>query len=185
MFSHMNLIDIKMEENFDKLLQRKCDGHNKYKASYFCINPLCVKNSTSFLCELCYNNHCKSHLKHKEIKTVDEIFSTKRFNQMKEDCKIDSSHQDKINKLLQDLDHIFGKLKETLSSAIDEECKKAKTHIKQNFSINNEYVIKIFKEHEQVLLDLFTKDEVINNFTLMITPYLESLIKYQKLLGGK
>ena len=96
---------------------------------------------------------------------------------MKEDCKIDSVHQEKINQISQDLDQIFGKLKETLSNVIDEECKRAKAHIQQNFSIDYEYIRNAFKEHEQVLLDLFNRDEIINNFTLTINPYLESFNK--------
>ena len=53
------------------------------------MNLSCVKNSTSFLCELCYNNHSQNHINHKKIKYVDEIFLMRRFTQMKEDCKID------------------------------------------------------------------------------------------------
>ena len=79
MFSHVNLIshDIKIEKNFEKLLQRKCDSHTKYKASYFCTNHSCVKNSTSFLCKRCYNNHPKNHLNHKEIKSIRDLFQMK------------------------------------------------------------------------------------------------------------
>ena len=96
---------------------------------------------------------------------------------MKEDCKIDSAYQEKINQISQDLDQIFGKLKETLSNIIDEECKKAKAHVHQHFSLDNEYIMKVFKEHEQVLLNVFTKDEIINNFNITITPYLETFNK--------
>ena len=179
MFSHMNFItnDIKIEENFEKLLQRKCDGHNKYKASYFCTNLSCVKNSTSFLCELCYDNHPQNHCNHKEIKSVGDLFQMKRFNQMKEDCKIDPSFQDKINNVLQDLDHMFETLKIILCDIIDKECKNAKAHIQQKFLIENECIMEVFKEHERVLLDVFTKDEIISNFNLTINPYLESFNK--------
>ena len=85
-FTYVNLIDDekKIEDNFEKLLPKKCDSHNKYKASYCCINPLCVKNSCCFICELCYNNHSKSHLNNKKIKSVADLFQMKRFNQMKE-----------------------------------------------------------------------------------------------------
>ena len=166
-----------IENNFEKLRQRKCDSHNKYKASYFCTNSLCVTNSLCFLCQLCYKNHSKNHLNYQKIMSIEDLFSVKALAQMKEDCKIDSALQEKINQISQDLDQIFGKLKETLSIIIDEECKKAKAHIKQKFSLNNEYVMKIFKEHEQVLLDVFTKDEVIINFNLTINPYLESFNK--------
>ena len=160
MLSHMNLIsnDIKIEENFEKILQRKCDSHNKYKAFYFCTNLSCVKNSTSFLCELCYNNHPKSHFNHKEIQYLGDLFQIKRLKQMKEECKIDPSFREKINKVLEDLDNIFGKLKETSSKMIDEECKKTKAQVQQKFSIDYEYIMKAFKEHEKVLLDVFTKD---------------------------
>ena len=179
MLSFVNLVsdDIKIEENFEKLLQRKCDTHNKYKASYCCINLLCVKNSCCFLCELCYSNHPQSHLNNKEIKTVDQIFSTKRFTQMKDDCKIDPSFQDIINKVLQDIDNMFETLKITLCDIIDKECKKVKAHIQQKFSLDNEYIMEIFKEHEKVLIDVFTKDEIIDNFNLMISPYLESFTR--------
>ena len=37
--------------------------------------------------------------------------------------------------------------------------------------------MEVFKKHEQVLLDLFTKDEIINNFNLTINPYIESFNK--------
>ena len=176
MFSYVNLVsnDIKIEENLEKIRQKRCDNHNKYEASHFCTNLSCVKNSTSFLCELCYNNHPKNHFNHKEIQSVGDLFQMKRFNQMKEYAKFDPAHQEKINQISQDLDHIFGKLKETLSNIIDEECKKAKANVQQNFSIDNEYIIKAFKEHEKVLLDVFTKDEINNNFNITIIPYLES-----------
>ena len=179
MFSYVNLVnnDIKIEENLEKLRQKRCDSHSKYKASYFCTNFSCLKNSTSFLCEFCYNNHSTNHLKQKEIQSVEDLFSTKRLTQMKEDCKIDSSHEDKINKVLQDLDHIFKTLKINLCNIINKECKKIKVHIKQKFSIDNEYIMKILKKHEQVLLDVFNKDEIMNDFNLIINPYLESFNK--------
>ena len=150
MFTYVNLVsdEKKIEENLEKIRQKRCDSHNKYKASHFCSNILCVKNSTSFLCQFCYNNHSINHLKYKEIHFVEDLFSTKSLTQMKEDSKLDSSHEDKINKILQDLDHIFGKLKENLRIVIDQECNKAKAYVKQKFSIDNEYIMKIFKEHE-------------------------------------
>ena len=58
--------DIKIEQNFEKLRQKKCNNHDKQKASYFCTNVSCIQNSTSFLCKLCYNSHSKNHLNHKE-----------------------------------------------------------------------------------------------------------------------
>ena len=179
MFGYANLIsdEKKIEENFEKLLQRKCDNHNKYKASYFCTNISCVKNSTNFLCELCYNNHSKSHLYHKEIKSVWDLFQMKRFNQMKEDCKIDPADQEKINQISQDLDHMFDTLKITLCNIIDKEYMKAKAHIQQKFSLDNEYIMKIFKEHEKVLKDVFNKDEIMANFNMIVHPYLESFNK--------
>ena len=163
MLSYFVLNDeIKIEENLEKLRQKKCDTHNKYKASHFCMNPLCINNSLSFLCELCYINHSKDHFNHKEIKYVDEIFfSTKRLTQMKEDCKIDTIHEGKINVILQNLDQIFEKLKETFCNVIDKELNKEKAHILKTFSLDNEYVMKVFKEHEKVLLDLFNKDEIL------------------------
>ena len=176
MFNYVNA-EIKIEKNLENLRQRKCDSHNKYKASYFCTNFSCVKNSTSFLCEICYKNHSRNHLNSQEIKSVWDLFPMKRLNQMKEDCKIDPAHQEKINRISQDLDQIFGKLKVTLCDIIDKECKKLKAYIQQNFSIENEYTMKIFKEHEQVLVDLVTNDEIINNFNLMINTYLESFNK--------
>ena len=179
MLSYVNLVsnDLKIEENLEKIRQKRCDSHNKYKASHFCTNHLCIKNSTSFLCQFCYNNHSKNHKNNEEIQSVEDLFSTKRLTQMKEDCKLDSSHEDTINEILQVLDQIFGKLKETFSNVIDEQCKKAKAKIKQNFSIDYEYIIKAFKEHEQVLLDVFTKDEIINNYNITIIPYLETFNK--------
>ena len=179
----MNLVsnDIKIEENLEKIRQKRCDSHNKYKASHFCTNLSCIKDSISFLCEFCYNNHFINHFNNKEIKTVDEIFSTKRLTQMKEDCKIDSSHQEKINQILQDLDQIFRKLKETLCNIIDQECNKAKAHIQQKFSIDNEYIMKIFKKHEQVLIGLFTKEEINNNFNLTINSFIESYNKVSEI----
>ena len=169
--------EIKIEENFEKLRQRKCNSHNKYKACYFCTNFSCVQNSTSFLCELCYNDHPKNHFNNKEIKSVEDLFSMKRLIQMKEDCKIDPAYQDKINQISQDLDQIFEKLKETLCNMIDEVCKKAKANFHQKFSLDNEYIMKIIKEHEQVLINLFNKDTIITNFNLSINPYLKSFIK--------
>ena len=96
---------------------------------------------------------------------------------MKDDCKIDPSFQDKINKVLQELGYIFETLKITICDTIDKECKKAKAHIQQRFLIENEYIMKVFREHEKVLIDIFTKDEIINNFYLNINPYLESFNK--------
>ena len=176
MIRFINLVDdeIKLEENLEKICQKRCDSHNKYKATHFCTNFSCVKNSTSFLCELCYNNHSKNHLKHKEIKGVEDLFSLKRMSQIKEDCKIDPVHQEKINQISQELDKIFGKLKETFSNMIDQECTKAKANIQQKFSIENEYIMKIIKEHEQMFRDIFTKNEIMNNFQLAINPYLDS-----------
>ena len=171
--------DAKIQENLEKIRQKKCESHNKYQASHFCTNSTCVKNSTSFLCELCYNNHSKNHLNSKEIKTVDELFSTKRLTQIKEGCKLDLLYEDKISQVLQDIDKKFRKLKKTISSIIDDECKKAKNHVKEKFSLdkNNECIMRIVKEHEKVLLDLFTKDEIMNGFELAINPYLENFAK--------
>ena len=179
MINFVSLIDgeFKIEENLEKIRQKKCNSHNKYKASYFCINPSCVKNSTSFLCELCYNNHSKNHAQCQEIKFIDDLFSTKRFSQIIEDYQKNSSDRDEIDTILQDLDQIFGKLKGDISNIIDEECKKSKDHIKNNYSIDSQYIMKIFKQHEQILLDLFIKDEIMNNFNLTINPYLESFSK--------
>ena len=42
------------------------------------------------------------------------------------------------------------------------------------FLLDNEYIMEVFKEHEHVLLDLFNKDEIINNFDLIINTYLKS-----------
>ena len=181
MLSFVNLVndEMKIQENLEKIRQKKCDSHNKYQASHFCTNPSCIKNSTSFLCEFCYNNHSKNHLNRKEIKTIDELFSTKRLTQMKEDCKLDSAFEEKVIQVLQDLDRKFGKLKKTVSKIIDDECKKAKNHVKEKFSAakNNERIMKVINEHEKVLLDLFTKDEIMKGFELAINPYLESIGK--------
>ena len=177
MFSLSNEEKMSIEENFEKLCQKKCNEHNKYKASYFCVNPLCVTNSSCFLCQFCYKNHSKTHLNYYEIKYIDEIFSTKGLTQMKEDCKIDPAYQEKVNAVLQDLDQIFEKLKSTLCSIIDQECEKEKAYIEQKFSLDNEYIMKVFKEHEKVLLDLFSNDATINNFNIAINPYLESFNK--------
>ena len=80
--------NVKIEKNLEKIRQKKCDSHNKYQASYCCINPSCY---------------------------VDELFSTKRLVQIKENCKIDPAYQEKIHQVLQDLDHIFGKSKENIN----------------------------------------------------------------------
>ena len=37
--------------------------------------------------------------------------------------------------------------------------------------------MKVFKEHENVLLDLFSKDATMTNFNTAINPYLESFNK--------
>ena len=169
--------EAKIEENLEKIRQKRCDSHNKYKAAYFCTNVSCIKNSTSFLCGLCYDNHSKNHLNNKEIKSIEDLFSTKRLSQIKEDSKIDSSHEVKLKQILQDLDEKFGKLKESFNSIIDEECKKVKANIKEKYSVNNEYIIKIIKEHDQILHNLFTKNEIMNNFKTAINPYIESFDK--------
>ena len=165
---------IKIEANLEKIRQKKCDSHNRYKASYFCTNVSCVINSTSFLCELCYDNHSKNLPNHREIKAVDDLFSTKRLTQIKQDCKID---EDKIKLLLLDVDQKFGKLRENFSRIIDEECKKVKAHVKDKYSVDNESIMKIIKEHEQMLQKLFTKNEIMNDFQLLINPYLKSFDK--------
>ena len=187
MLNSVSLIDseIKIQENLKKIRQIKCASHNKNKASYFCTNASCVQNSTSFLCELCYDNHSKNHAQHHEIKYIDDIFSTNRFNQIKADCKIDPSYQDKIDQILHDIDQMFGSLKENFGNVIDQECKKVKNHIKEHLSIDNKYIVKVLKDHEQMLLQLFTKDDVINNFNLAITAYLESFGKLSKAFGCK
>ena len=179
MIGFIGLVDseIKIQENLEKIRQKRCDSHSKYKASHFCTNISCVKNSTSFLCELCLKNHSKNHFNCQEIKTVDEIFSTKRLTQIKEDFKIDSSHTDKISQVLKDIDEKFGKLKVNINKIVDEECDKAKALIKQKYSEDNEPIMKIVKEHEQLLLNLFAKDEIMNNFELTINPYLQSFAK--------
>ena len=102
MLSYVNLVsnDIKIQENLEKLRQRKCNSHNKYKASYFCTNALCVINSLCFLCQLCYKNHSKIHFIDQEMRPIDDLFSTKALVQRKEDSKLDSSHEDTINKIL-------------------------------------------------------------------------------------
>ena len=88
-----------------------------------------MKNSTSLLCELCYNDNPKNHFNSKEIKSVKDLFSIKGLSEMKEDCKIGPAYQEKIYQISQDRDQIFKKLKETLCNMIDQECKKAKTYI--------------------------------------------------------
>ena len=174
--------EIKIEENFEKIRQKKCDSHNRYKASHFCTNISCVKNSTSFLCELCYRSHSKNHVISQEIKTIDEIFSTKRLTQIKVDCKMDSSNKNKVDQVLKGLDEKFGKLKVNICKIIDEECNKAKAHIKEKYSLDNEPIMKIVRKHEQILLDLFTKDEIMNNFQGTINLYLESFSKISEAL---
>ena len=171
--------ELKIQENLVKIRHKKCDSHNKYQASYFCTNSSCVKNSTSFLCELCYKKHSKNHLNYQKIQYVDEIFSTKRLARMKEDCKIDSAYEEKVSQVLQNIDQKFEKLKKTLCNIIDDECKKAKNHVNEIFSAdkNNERIMKIVKDHEKVLLDLFTKNEIMNSFQLAMNPYLESFAK--------
>ena len=62
------------------------------------------------------------------------------------------------------MDEKFGKLKVNIRKIIDEEFNKAKAHIQKNFSVDNEPIMKIVKYHEQMFLDLFIKDEIINNF---------------------
>ena len=91
MFSLFNE-ETTIENNLEKLRQRKCDSHNKYKASYFCTNSLCVTNSLCFLCQLCYKNHSKNHFINQEIKSIEDLFSTKALTQMKEDSQLDSSY---------------------------------------------------------------------------------------------
>ena len=122
MLSYVNLVsnDMKIEDNLEKLRQRKCDSHNKYKASYLCTNPLCVTNSLCFLCQLCYKNHSKNHFINQEIKSIEDLFYTKALTRMKEYYKIDSSHEDKIEAISQDLDQIFETLKITLCNMINE-----------------------------------------------------------------
>ena len=69
MFSYVDLAnddEIKIEENLEKIRQKRCDSHNKYQVSHFCTNPSYLKNSTSFLCEFCYSNHYKNHQIQKE-----------------------------------------------------------------------------------------------------------------------
>ena len=136
MFSHVNFVndEIERQENLEKIRQKKCDNHNKYQVSHFCTNPSCVQNSTSFLCELCYNNHSKNHLIHKKIKTVDELFSTKRLAQMKEYSKIHLAYEDKIDQVLQDLDHKFRKLKKVFVKSLKMSAKKQKITLKKIFS---------------------------------------------------
>ena len=68
-------------------------------------------------------------------------------------------------------------MKIDINKIINEECEKAKTHLKQKYSEDNEPIMKIVKEHEQMLLDLFNKDEIMNNFELTINPYLQSFAK--------
>ena len=105
----------------------------------------------------------------------------KRFTEMKEDSKIDPAYQEKINLILQDLDQIFGKLKENLCNIIDRVCKKEKANIQQTFSLDNEYIMEVFKKHEKVLFDLFTKDIIITNFNIMINPSIESFNKVSEI----
>ena len=121
----------------------------------------------------------KNHINSQEIKYVDELFSTKRLDQIKENCKIDPAYQEKIHQVLQDLDHIFGKLKENINKIIDDECKKAKNHVKERFSADkdNERIMKIVIEHEQMLRDLFTEDELTDSLKSTVNPYLESFTK--------
>ena len=181
MVFYSNPIDQELiiQNNLLNLRQRKCDTHKKYQASHFCTNSLCVKNSESFLCELCYENHAKNHQIQKEIKTVDELFSTKRLAQIKENCNVDPVYQYKIDQVLQDIDQKFGKLKGTISKIIDDECNKVKKELKEKFSldIDNERIMKIVKEHEQVILDLFIKDKIMINFESAINPYLKNFAK--------
>ena len=161
MFSYVFANDtIKIEEKLEKIRQKKCDSHNKYKASHFCTNLSCVKNSTSFLCEFCYKNHSQNHINCQEIKSVGDLFSMKRFTQMKEDCRIDPAYQEKIDAILQDVDNIFGKLKDTLCNIIDQECKKAKANIQQKFSLEKR---KIFSKKNKMANNLFMKKYSLNS----------------------
>ena len=45
---------------------------------------------------------------------------------------------------------------------------------------DNELIIEIINKHEQVVLDLFTKDEIMKGFELTINHYLESFAKISK-----
>ena len=72
---------------------------------------------------------------------------------------------------------MFEKLKEIFSNIIDQECKKAKAYIQEKFFVDNDYIMKVYKEHEQLLIDLFTKDDIMTNFNFAINPYLESFNK--------
>ena len=78
MFSLVNA-EIIIEVNLEKLRQKRCNSHNKHKATYFCTNHSCVTNSKSFLCAFCYKNHYHSiHFSGGE----KLLFSTKRFIQI-------------------------------------------------------------------------------------------------------
>ena len=57
------------------------------------------------------------------------------------------------------------------------ECAKKNTHIQKTFSLDNDYIMNVFKKHEKVLIYLFTQDEIINNFKLTINTHLESFNK--------
>ena len=73
----------------------------------------------------------------------------KRLTQMKEDYKIDTAYQEKLNEISQDLDQIFGKLKVTLCNIIDEACKKAKAYIQEKYFSDNRGIMKAFEQHEK------------------------------------
>ena len=50
MFNDRNLVDDeeKIKEDLEKIRQKRCDNHNKYKASHFSTNLLCIKIQQAF-----------------------------------------------------------------------------------------------------------------------------------------
>ena len=170
-----------IKNNLQKLKKFKCDSHKKHQASYFCINPNCINNSTSFLCELCVNNHHTNHAAERQIKSIDYLFSVKLLDQIKEECKITSSRKEDTIRDLKKIDDIFDDLKTTLCNIIASACNELKDNMKLKIQSEDCHLKDTVKGYEKMLSDLFSKDDLpdIKNF---IQEYVNNFSKLSEVI---
>ena len=165
--------EMKIIQNLANLSQTTCDGHKKYRAYQFCTHPSCIKNSTSFLCQLCADTHQVTHRNQKHLKPIDYFFSVKLLSQMKDETQTDLLQDEKILDGLKQINQIFTELKDKLNQQIDETCEKMKQDIKAKYDFQGEQSKKIIREYEEMLIKLLGKDQITEVKTI-IEPYLNN-----------
>ena len=145
--------------NLEKICQTKCNAHDKFKAEQICFHPLCISNSTCFLCELCFQTHHYNHKAQGLLKPIEQVFSTKVLNKVVEHQK-NLSKMTKGETLQNNLDHVdkvFKNLKSSIIEMIDHHSNQVKDSLKEKYQIiNNPNETIVISEYEKMLNQSFS-----------------------------